>query len=195
MEEEIWKDIPGYRGEYQASSLGKIRSVKKDRKIKILSDRKHPNGYFYTMVCMDGICQTKKAHRLVSFTFIPNPQNKPQVNHKNGVKTDNRVENLEWVTHKENGIHAYKTGLTKKPPGCLGKLGILAHNSKQILQMSLAGDIIQAFGSLMEVERLLGFTHTSICSCCLGKTKKAHGYTWKYITKEQYFLYKKNERN
>lgn len=189
--EEIWKDVPGYRGEYQASNLGKIRSVKKDRKIKILSDRKHPNGYFYTMVCMDGVCQTKKAHRLVALTFIPNPENKPQVNHKNGVKTDNRVENIEWCTRSENGLHAHRTGLSPKPTGTKGMVGVLCSNSKQIAQMDLKGTLINVFGSAMEVERELGFTHTSISYCCIGKSKKSHGFIWKHISREMYYSFKK----
>lgn len=110
---EIWKDIPNYEGYYQASTEGRIRSVDRIRidnyhlKGRVLKNNKLKDGYKQVLLMVDNKKDYEKVHRLVAQTFIPNPDNKPQVNHKNGNKGDNRVENLEWVTRSENMIHAY----------------------------------------------------------------------------------------
>lgn len=108
VEPEIWKDIPGYEGKYQASSFGRIRNYK-DR---VLLPWKY-KGYLY----VDLLDRSLRSHRLIAKAFIPNPLSKPQVNHKNGIKDDNRVENLEWCTNSENAIHAYRILKKKKLVG------------------------------------------------------------------------------
>lgn len=113
--EEIWKDIEGYGGYYQVSTLGRVRSI--DRVVKGKNGRDYTkkgkilkpfNFGGYLNVGLFGTLSkpTQAVHRLVAFAFIPNPENKPCVNHINGVKTDNRLENLEWVTNYENSQHA-----------------------------------------------------------------------------------------
>lgn len=118
---EIWKDVIGYEGIYQVSNLGRVKSL--SRVVKKWDGHRTINsiilkqsllvGYPSVMVSVNNISKRIKAHRIVAIAFIPNPENKPCVNHINGIKTDNRVENLEWCTHSENQIHAFKTGLNK----------------------------------------------------------------------------------
>ena len=115
--EEIWKEIPGCDGKYQVSSTGKVKSMNYrgntgiEKTLKLSRDK---DGYLRASIYISGKQRYFMVHRLVASAFIPNPNEKPEVNHKNGVKDDNRLENLEWVTTSENQKHAYDTGL--QPP-------------------------------------------------------------------------------
>ncbi len=131
LELECWRDIKNYEGQYQVSSLGSVRSL--DRRIyhsfnrclhriegRKLKPRINNRGYWEIRLSAQGKSRTFFVHRLMGEVFLSNPDNKLEINHKNGIKTDNRVENLEWVTHAENMEHAYRLGLCKsrKPTSC-----------------------------------------------------------------------------
>lgn len=120
---EVWKDIKGYEGLYQVSNFGRVRSI--DRYVShpksgMLYLKGRPmslsirNGYSVVSLNKNGKATSHLVHRLVAVAFIENIENKPQVNHKNGVKDDNNISNLEWVTASENSIHAYKKNLNQK---------------------------------------------------------------------------------
>lgn len=117
--EEIWKDIQGYEGLYQVSNLGRVKSLARldtrGQRVseKILKLGKHRAGYFRVNLYKNGKMKQYLVHRLVALAFIPNPENKEQVNHIDGNKQNNVIENLEWCTHSENIQHAYRTGLAK----------------------------------------------------------------------------------
>ncbi|MDD5363601.1 MAG: NUMOD4 motif-containing HNH endonuclease [Ignavibacteria bacterium] len=110
MQNEIWKDIPDYEGIYKASNLGNIKSLK-NKKEKILSPAINDKGYYKVVLYKNKIKKTKLGHRLVAIAFIPNPENKPEVNHKDGNPLNNNIDNLEWNTKLENVRHAFRTGL------------------------------------------------------------------------------------
>ena len=107
---EIWKDIDGFNGEYAVSNTGLVKS-RKFHKERILRPNKDRYGYLIVRLCMNGKEYKRKIHRLVATAFIQNPQELPQINHKDGDKTNNNVENLEWCTAKDNLKHALDTGL------------------------------------------------------------------------------------
>lgn len=126
MRKEIWKDIEGYEGYYQASSFGNIRSIdrevpyirygislKKKMKGKVLSPAIKNSGYFKLALSSYNNLKHSCVHRLVAETFIPNPKKLKCVNHIDGDKLNNNIENLEWISHTDNNIHAFKTGLKK----------------------------------------------------------------------------------
>ena len=118
--EEIWKDIKDYEGRYAVSNLGRIKSYPKKghgHNSIILKSKLTKDGYYETALLSKGKGKNQykyiRTHRIVAQAFIPNPENKPEINHKDGNKLNNNVDNLEWVTSSENQLHAYRTGLQK----------------------------------------------------------------------------------
>lgn len=113
---KIWLDILGYEQEYMICNLGVIRSIKKKNFWERISTRVDRAGYETVRLSKNGKSATFFMHRLLATLFLPNPENKKYVNHKNGNQLDNHLENLEWVTHSENILHGYEIGLIKSRP-------------------------------------------------------------------------------
>ena len=188
IDNEVWKDIPNYEGVYQVSNLGNVRSlprvvVRRNGSPnfihgKNMSPVMNEHGYLCT-VLHNKTYKHWKIHRLVATAFIPNPENKRDVNHKNGIKTDNRVENLEWATRSENLFHKYRV-LGYKNVGCMG---INNSRSKRVLQIK-DGRVIAEYCGTNEASRITGVHQGDICRCCNNKKPSAGGYKWAY--KENY---------
>jgi hypothetical protein len=168
---EIWKELKCFDYPIFVSNTGLVQS-KGRGKIKFINGS-ISHGYKKTSIAINGKFKGIFIHRLVALAFIENPDSKPFVNHINGIKTDNRVENLEWCTMLENNIHAYKTGLKVLPKGKDDK------RSKPIIQFSISGEFIREWESSRHPERELGFRQGCIMNCISGIQKSAHGFVWK----------------
>lgn len=128
---EIWKDIPEYEGIYQISNLGRVKSLKFNRE-RIL--KFNPCNDYKTVALTKKSNQKRfYTHRLIAIAFIPNPDNKPDINHINGIRYDNRIENLEWITHKGNINHAIEIGLKISLKG--EKHGLSKLKEKDVLEI------------------------------------------------------------
>lgn len=180
MNNEIWKDIPNFPN-YQVSNLGDIKRKYKNGNIKILKKGFDKDGYYIVCLCENNKKTTKRINILVAQTFIDNPNNYPIINHKNGIKTDNRVENLEWCTYSHNMKEAYKIGLCKPTKYFLGKFGEKSSKARKIVQKDLNGNIINYFYGCLEANRKTNINFRNINSCCNGKRLTAGGYKWEFI--------------
>lgn len=166
IEGEIWKPIIGYIGVYEVSNFGRIKSINRPNEI-LLKTHLH-QGYEKVTLCKETNRFSASVHRIVSEAFIPNPENKSEVNHINGIRNDNRVENLEWCSHKENIIHSYKI-LKRKSNG-----GANESFFKKVAQYGLDGKLINKFISVTEAKNKLKIKVKDISSCALGTPQKDH---------------------
>ena len=170
--DEIWKDIEGYEGLYQVSNLGRVKSLKR-QVVDTVGFRIVPEsylrgrlryGYRIVSLCKHGEINRCMVHRLVAKAFIPNPENKPTVNHIDGVRNNNIVTNLEWATYRDQQLHKYRVLHSKKGRAYLGKLGKEHNKSKTVYQI-LNNKIIAEFGSTREAERETQIDSSSIARC------------------------------
>lgn len=190
--QEIWKNIEGYEGLYLISNFGRIKSLNRYKRcgntLKLYNDiilkQGKVDGYKTIQLCKDGIAKSFRVHRLVAEAFIPNPQNKSQVNHKDGDRTNNYVENLEWCTPKENIIHSYKKLERKANTPWKNKFGKDNPNSKEVYKIDKnTNKIIEKFYGINEANRKTNIARSSIYKVCNNKQKTAGGYIWKFADK------------
>ena len=189
MKKEVFRDVLGYEGLYQVSNYGRVKSLERKNifycglrkkhlerptKEKILNYNKSNRGYLQVCLTKDGKPKTYTVHRLVAKAFLPNLKNKKQVNHIDGNKENNNIDNLEWVTSSENNKHAFITGLNKP------------HNMRKVNQYDLQGNFIKQWNSIIDFlkENNLNLKNSNITTCCKGKRKNAYGFIWKYADEE-----------
>lgn len=171
---EIWKDIEGYEGYYKVSNLARVMSHKNG----ILNPSLN-RGYLRCSLSVKGKVKNKLVHNLVARAFISNPENKNEVNHINGIKTDNRLENLEWNTTAENQRHSWRF-LGRKAPQQLHLKGANNPNSKKVKQISLADELLKIWPCLKEASRKTGVDKAGIVRVCKGERHKAGGFKWAF---------------
>lgn len=186
METEIWKDIVEYEGLYQVSNLGKVRGLsrliivgnyKRLVKQRILKPGTDVNGYLF--VCLyNGINHRMfRIHRLVAIHFIPNTENKPEVNHIDGIKMNNYALNFEWVNRSENILHGFKIGIIKKSQ--LNKFGKDHKSSIPVYQYDMNGNFMHSYDGMTEAERKTGIKQSGISRCASGRRNHAGNFIWK----------------
>ena len=165
--QELWKPVPGYEKLYEVSDNGRVVSK---RTGKLLAPNMMNHGYVCVHLYSGGkrTRTVKTIHQLVAQTFIPNPRNCQEVNHKNFLRQDNRAENLEWVTRKENVRHALAAGRRVKP-------------EKRVMGFNLRNKEIVAFGSQIDAEIALRGKQTGGISGAMKRGRPAYGYVWWYV--------------
>lgn len=181
---EIWKDIAGYGGKYQVSSIGNVRSFSKWKNGGLLrfGSCGNPGPYRTVILVKTGRKDVKcfYVHRLVASAFLENPDGLPEVNHKDGNTLNNRVENLEWCTRKYNAEHASKTGILRMAH--LKESGRNHPRAKTVIQREKDGKFVKEWESVNQIQRETRFLASNIFCCCNHRKgyKSAYGYIWEY---------------
>ena len=181
--EEMWVDIEGYKGLYQVSNTGKVRRIKWHGFSKIGYNELKPSRvgkalYQRVNLSKNDVSKSMYVHRLVAQAFLPNPENLPEVNHKDENPANNHVSNLEWCTCKQNCNYG------KRGERIAEKLRNDLTRKKPVLQYSIDGVLIARYASAKEASVAVNGDKSSICTCANGKVKTAVGYKWKWENKE-----------
>lgn len=182
---ENWKPVPGYEDFYEVSDCGNVRSIAVySAKCQRIIQRKSPrmlrqetsqDGYKRVLLSLYGQHRHFSVHRLVAFAFIPNPDNLPEVNHKDENSANNHAGNLEWC------MPSYNSNYGTLPQRISKRQTNAPYHSKQVAQLSMDGKVIATFPSTREAERQTGISSDCICRVCKGRSSHAGGYKWKYV--------------
>lgn len=167
---EIWKDIIGYENKYQVSNKGRVKSLyrKSNNSKIILIPYKSTRGYLYVKLVKGNIIKSYAIHRLVATAFIDNPNDLPQVNHKDEDKENNDMSILEWCDNKYN--NTYKDKAKRTSLKC----------KKSILQLNMDGSVYKKHLGLVDAADYVKGKKCAISNCALGRRKSCYGYKWKY---------------
>lgn len=185
---EVWRAIHGFEGSYQVSNLGRVKSLSRSSgnaqniSDRLLSLSKERNGYLRVRLWNHQRVTRCLVHRLVAEAFIPNPGDKPQVNHKDGNKLHNHADNLEWVTQSENAKHAIDTGLYVPTVAHLwsGLPGTANPRAKAVDQIDAGGRLIRTWGTLTQAEKHYGFWGGALNRVLARGNKLYKGFYWNY---------------
>lgn len=180
---EEWRDVVGYEGLYQVSNMGRVkmleRKVLANKSIRTIKEHLIKQNFSekkYLNICLwhKNKGKTFFVHKLVLNAFKPKESDDLECNHLNEIRTDNRIENLEWISHMDN--LKYGSRAEKHRKAMTNHISM----SKKVVQLSLSGDFIAEYPSLREAERVLGFPMSNIKECCKGRYKSTHGFIFKY---------------
>lgn len=178
LEREEWRSIDGFGGEYVVSSLGRVvampTKIRKDP--RVLSQKK--DTYLRVALTKCGKAKLYPVHRLVALAFIPNPHNYPQVNHIDEDKTNNKVENLEWVTASMNCNHGTRKARIREKQ--LNNV-----HPRPIIQKTLDGRFVARYTSCAEIPRVTRYKRTNVVECLRGRIRHAYGYKWEYEERKE----------
>ena len=184
MKKEIWKFHPYFEQLVQFSNLGRVKSFIRNHKTGQILNNKVVNSAGYLRVSILG--RKYFIHRVIAELFVPNPDNKPEVNHKDGNKTNNKADNLEWVTRSENMKRAYKLGLQKsseKQKQAVSKWN-KEHRIKKVYQYDTKGNLLNIFKSQQEAAKILNLSEASISRILNGQRNNRKNYILTYNKKE-----------
>lgn len=194
MEIEMWVPIPGYEQYYECSSMGRVKRLSVIRpmiskvgkqtnrfyKERLLNPQKYTNEYFF--ICLSGETDSSQISlaRLIEKVFVSNPENKTQINHKDGDISNNSSSNLEWNTPSENIIHSYRVLNRKIVRSGESRMGSLNKQSKPVQQFDLNGKLILEYGSAGEAARSISCSQSQMSYSCSNENVICHGFMFKY---------------
>lgn len=189
-QKEEWKDIQNYEGYYIVSNTGRIKSLDRIEKIngwqrikrgKELIPYNCGAGYLVVCLAKNGYKRKFYIHRIVAETFIPNINNKKEVDHIDTIVTNNRIDNLRWVTRSENHLNPITRERRREVAKHIKKAsGANHHRSRPIYQYTLKGVFIKNWESSIQIEQSMNISRRCVLDCCRGKYEKSHGYIWRY---------------
>jgi hypothetical protein len=169
MKRDVWKDVKGYKGLYKINREGVVIN----KRGKVVGTELSQRGYVRVRLYKNNVKKNHKVHRLVAQAFIPNPRRLSQIDHINGDKTDNRVQNLRWMDNRENN-NAFKSEHLNKQP---------------VVIIGCFGEILRYFSSLREAASAIGVSRHGISAACRGLQKTSGGYSWRFVTEAEFALF------